>query len=97
MPFCVQACKELKQDRATTAGSADSAQAVEMHEALLSEPSMCEHYVGLLCQFEPTAVLPFLQSYDSYRYACLIRWLVEQPGCVGLVQQLKSRRLIQTA
>ena len=23
----------------------------------------------LLCQFEPAAVLPFLQSHDSYRYA----------------------------
>ena len=26
-----------------------------------------ELYVRLLCQFEPGAVLPFLQSHDAYR------------------------------
>ena len=38
-----------------------------VHDELLSEPAMCEQFVGLLCQFEPSAVLPFLQSHDSYR------------------------------
>ncbi|KAL0018560.1 hypothetical protein WJX77_004866 [Trebouxia sp. C0004] len=43
-----------------------------VHDQLLAEPAMCEQFVGLLCQFEPTAVLPFLQSHDSYRVeACL--------------------------
>ncbi len=39
-----------------------------VHDQLLAEPAMCEQFVGLLCQFEPAAVLPFLQSHDSYRY-----------------------------
>ncbi|KAL0030409.1 hypothetical protein WJX79_001821 [Trebouxia sp. C0005] len=43
-----------------------------VHDQLLAEPAMCEQFVGLLCQFEPAAVLPFLQSHDSYRVeACL--------------------------
>ncbi len=39
-----------------------------VHDQLLAEPAMCEQFVGLLCQFEAAAVLPFLQSHDSYRY-----------------------------
>ena len=39
------------------------------HEQLLTDPAMCEQFVGLLCQFEPSAVLPFLQSHDTYRCA----------------------------
>ncbi|KAL0048183.1 hypothetical protein WJX82_009442 [Trebouxia sp. C0006] len=43
-----------------------------VHDQLLAEPAMCEQFVGLLCQFEAAAVLPFLQSHDSYRVeACL--------------------------
>jgi len=39
-----------------------------VHDQLVAEPAMCEQFVGLLCQFEAAAVLPFLQSHDSYRY-----------------------------
>ena len=42
-----------------------------VHDQLLAEPAMCEQFVGLLCQFEPAAVLPFLQSHDSYRYTVI--------------------------
>jgi len=35
-----------------------------VHDQLLAEPAMCEQFVGLLCQFEPAAVLAFLQSHD---------------------------------
>lgn len=42
-----------------------------VHDQLLAEPAMCEQFVGLLCQFEPAAVLPFLQSHDSYRYSVI--------------------------
>lgn len=37
------------------------------HAALLPREEDCELYVRLLCEFEPGAVLPFLQSVDSYR------------------------------
>ena len=37
------------------------------HRQLLADEGSCELYVRLLCQFEPRAVLPFLQSHDSYR------------------------------
>ena len=37
------------------------------HEALLAQHGVGELYVRLLCQFEPGAVLPFLQSHDAYR------------------------------
>ena len=36
---------------------------VEMH----AQAGVGELYVRLLCQFEPAAVLPFLQSHDAYR------------------------------
>ena len=39
-----------------------------MQRQLLADEGSCELYVRLLCQFEPAAVLPFLQSHDSYRY-----------------------------
>lgn len=38
-----------------------------VHDELLAQPAMCEQFVALLCRFEPSAVLPFLQSHDSYR------------------------------
>lgn len=40
-----------------------------VHDELLAQPAMCEQFVGLLCQFQPSGVLPFLQSHDSYRSA----------------------------
>jgi len=43
-----------------------------VHDQLLAEPAMCEQFVGLLCQFEPAAVLAFLQSHDSYRYTVVV-------------------------
>ena len=38
-----------------------------VHDELLAQSAMCEQFVALLCRFEPSAVLPFLQSHDSYR------------------------------
>lgn len=62
----LQVCKGLKQSRDSSVAT-EGQDGVSVHESLLSDSSMCEHFVGLLCQFEPAAVLPFLQSYDSYR------------------------------
>lgn len=63
----LQVCKQLKQQATDSTQGMGAQGGVEAHEALLAEASMCEHIVELLCQFEPSAVLPFLQSYDSYR------------------------------
>ena len=63
----LQVCKGMKQARDSSAVT-EGQDGVTVHESLLSDSSMCEHFVGLLCQFEPAAVLPFLQSYDSYRW-----------------------------
>ena len=38
-----------------------------VHKQLLAQEVNAELYLRLLCQFEPRAVLPFLQSHDSYR------------------------------
>ena len=35
--------------------------------SLQAEAQASELYVRLLCQFEPTAVLPFLQNHEAYR------------------------------
>ena len=43
-----------------------------VHDELLAQPAMCEQFVGLLCRFERAAVLPFLQSHDSYRLSHLV-------------------------
>lgn len=43
-----------------------------VHDQLLAQPAMCEQFVALLCQFEPSAVLPFLQSHDSYRLPAVL-------------------------
>ena len=32
-----------------------------------AEVQASEIFVGLLCQYEPEAVLPFLQSHEAYR------------------------------
>lgn len=58
---------------ADEAGAAPGGTAgVGVHEQLLAQPAVCEQFVALLCQFEPAAVLPFLQGHDSYRCcACL--------------------------
>ncbi|KAL3136710.1 hypothetical protein ABBQ38_005943 [Trebouxia sp. C0009 RCD-2024] len=72
-----QVSQTLKAVESTVRGSGeglDSRPGVSagVHDELLAEPAMCEQFVGLLCQFEPSAVLPFLQSHDSYRVeACL--------------------------
>ena len=50
-----------------TADEAVAPSAAGVHEQLLSQTAMCEQFIGLLCQFERGAVLPFLQSHDSYR------------------------------
>ena len=42
-----------------------------VHKQLLAQEVNAELYLRLLCQFEPPAVLPFLQSHDSYRRVCL--------------------------
>lgn len=62
----------LKAVEGTIRGSEEGLQSrpgvsIGVHDELLAEPAMCEQFVGLLCQFEPSAVLPFLQSHDSYR------------------------------
>lgn len=41
--------------------------AAAAHGALMAREEDCELYVRLLCDFEPAAVLPFLQSHTSYR------------------------------
>ncbi len=46
---------------------ANESAAAGAHEALLAQHGVGELYVRLLCQFEPGAVLPFLQSHDAYR------------------------------
>lgn len=46
---------------------ASESAAAGAHEALLAQQGVGERYVRLLCQFEPGAVLPFLQSHDAYR------------------------------
>ena len=46
---------------------ASESAAASAHEALLAQHGVGELYVRLLCQFEPGAVLPFLQSHDAYR------------------------------
>ncbi len=52
-------------DAGTAGDSAGGAAAV--HRALMAQEGCCELYVRLLCQYEPRAVLPFLQSHTSYR------------------------------
>ena len=47
--------------------TASEAAAASAHEALLAQAGVGELYVRLLCQFEPAAALPFLQSHDAYR------------------------------
>lgn len=47
--------------------TASEAAAAGAHEALLAQAGVGELYVRLLCQFEPAAALPFLQSHDAYR------------------------------
>ena len=39
----------------------------EVHKQLLGHEVHAEQYLRLLCQFNPPAVLPFLQSHDSYQ------------------------------
>lgn len=45
------------------------------HAALLPREEDCELYVRLLCEFQPQAVLPFLQSVDTYRRAEAPFWM----------------------
>ena len=47
------------------AGSAPGAAAV--HAQLLQQQQVCELFVRLLCQYEPGAVLPFLEGHGAYR------------------------------
>lgn len=44
------------------------------HAALLPREEDCELYVRLLCEFQPQAVLPFLQSVDTYRRVEALLW-----------------------
>ncbi len=39
----------------------------KFHAQLLQQSAICELYIRLLCQFNPAAVLPFLQGHDAYR------------------------------
>ena len=47
------------------AGNAPGAAAV--HAQLLQQQQVCELFVRLLCQYEPRAVLPFLEGHGAYR------------------------------
>ncbi len=61
-----------------------------VHEQLLAQPALCEQFVGLLCQFEPSAVLPFLQSHDGYRCystVCIAQHLYRCLSKLHCVQQ----------
>lgn len=73
-PPVPNACVVLQETaaRAEQAAGSPSKVATESaaagaHEALLAQHGVGELYVRLLCQFEPGAVLPFLQSHDAYR------------------------------
>lgn len=46
---------------------ASEAAATSAQEALLGQAGVGELFVRLLCQFEPGAVLPFLQAHNTYR------------------------------
>ena len=45
------------------------------HKQLLGQEVHAEQYLRLLCQFDPPAVLPFLQSHDSYQCGPSLRGL----------------------
>ena len=65
---CLQeAAARAEQAADSPSKVATEAAAVGAHEALLAQNGVGELYVRLLCQFEPDAVLPFLQSHDAYR------------------------------
>ncbi|GFR42939.1 hypothetical protein Agub_g3815, partial [Astrephomene gubernaculifera] len=49
---------------ATTATTAPAAVAAAALGAWISQPSVCDAYVRLLCEYDPSAVLPFLQHHD---------------------------------
>ena len=54
------------------------ARGAAVHKQLLGQEAHAEQYLRLLCQFDPPAVLPFLQSHDSYQcdlltFLCLLR------------------------
>lgn len=56
-----------------------------MHGALMAREDTCELYVRLLCQYEPRAVLPFLQSHGSYRCATLLTLTHGARPCLRLL------------
>ena len=58
--------------------------AAAVHERLLKDPQVCELYIRLLCQYEPSAVLPFLQTQDAYR------WVHNTSCCAGKDHQHAS-------
>lgn len=60
--------------------------ATAAHGALMAREEDCELYVRLLCDFEPAAVLPFLQSHTSYR--CTLGCFKFQDSTEGLWNHL---------
>ena len=69
--YGLQVSRELRE-AARVGAQENSGAGVGVHESLLAQPTVSEHFLGLLCQFDPTAALPFLQSHDSYRSAACL-------------------------
>jgi len=80
----IQAAKRLENSngmvqRAGFQPASKLARGAAAHKQLLGQEVHAEQYLRLLCQFDPPAVLPFLQSHDSYqcdsslRVLCLLR------------------------
>jgi len=68
----IQAAKRLENSNgsAQRAGFRPAnklARGAAAHKQLLGQEDHAEQYLRLLCQFDPPAVLPFLQSHDSYQ------------------------------
>ena len=77
-----QANLSVEREVRGTADDASAPSAAGVHEQLLAQTAMCEQFIALLCQFERGAVLPFLQSHDSYRcYYHLPSCCLQQDVC----------------
>jgi hypothetical protein len=69
---CAKSCAQATAEdfaatfESPTQATAEAA-AATAQEALLVQSGAGELYVRLLCEFEPAAVLSFLQAHDAYR------------------------------
>ena len=69
----------------------------QVHSALMAQEGCCELYVRLLCQYEPRAVLPFLQSHTSYRCRSQLRLNFECAGTVSAGDDVTPAHAVQVA